>query len=181
MNRPTRFLYSLALLLAVAAQALGAPTAAVIDAESKRIDAMNEAKDAVLAIFPANGRGGGSGVVISPDGYALTNYHVVRPCGKAMQCGMADGKAYDAVLVGLDPTGDVALIKLFGRDDFPCAEMADSGSNPVRFIPSTNTNFVSSSSHRLGRTLSHTNNIAPVVTPVSLTCVNGFVKRIIGI
>ena len=114
------------MLLAVAAQALGTPTAAVIDAESKRIDAMNKAKDAVLAIFPANGRGGGSGVVISPDGYALTNYHVVRPCGKAMQCGMADGKAYDAVLVGLDPTGDVALIKLFGRDDFPHAEMADS-------------------------------------------------------
>ncbi|MCD4727995.1 MAG: trypsin-like peptidase domain-containing protein, partial [Pirellulales bacterium] len=121
-----RFACPTLLLLAVAAQALGAPTAAVIDAESKRIDAMNEAKDAVLAIFPANGRGGGSGVVISPDGYALTNYHVVRPCGKAMQCGMADGKAYDAVLVGLDPTGDVALIKLFGRDDFPCAKMADS-------------------------------------------------------
>ena len=30
------------------------------------------------------------------------------------------------MLVGIDPTGDVALIKLFGRDDFPCAELGDS-------------------------------------------------------
>ncbi len=43
-----------------------------------------------------------------------------------MKCGMADGKLYDAVIVGLDPVGDVGLIKLFGRDDFPAAEMADS-------------------------------------------------------
>ena len=43
-----------------------------------------------------------------------------------MKCGMADGKLYDAVIVGLDPTGDVALIKLLGRDDFPHAELGDS-------------------------------------------------------
>jgi len=47
-----------------------------------------------------------------------------------MQCSMSDGRLYDAVIVGLDPTGDVALIKLFGRDDFPAAVMADS--NEVR-------------------------------------------------
>jgi len=43
-----------------------------------------------------------------------------------MKCGMPDGKLYDAVIVGVDPTGDVALIKLLGRDDFPHAEMGDS-------------------------------------------------------
>ena len=43
-----------------------------------------------------------------------------------MKCGLSDGKLHDAVLVGLDPTGDVALIKLVGRDDFPFAELADS-------------------------------------------------------
>ena len=79
-----------------------------------------------MAIFAANGQGGGSGVVISPDGYALTNFHVVLPCGKALQCGMADGKVYDAVIVAIDPTGDVGLVKLLGRDDFPCAELGDS-------------------------------------------------------
>jgi S1-C subfamily serine protease len=65
-------------------------------------------------------------VVISPDGYALSNFHVTNEAGKAMKCGMADGRLYDAVIVGIDPTGDVALIKLLGRDDFPHAEMADS-------------------------------------------------------
>ena len=39
---------------------------------------------------------------------------------------MNDGVLYDAVIVGIDPTGDVALIKLFGRDDFPAAELGDS-------------------------------------------------------
>ena len=43
-----------------------------------------------------------------------------------MKCGMADGKLYDAVIVGIDPAGDVALIKLLGRDDFPAAELGDS-------------------------------------------------------
>jgi S1-C subfamily serine protease len=82
--------------------------------------------DCVLAIFWGAGGGGGSGVVISADGYALSNFHVAMPTGPAMKCGMADGRLYDAVVVGLDPTGDVALIKLFGRDDFPHAELADS-------------------------------------------------------
>jgi len=108
--------------------ASGTPVAeaAVLEAEAARIAVMDKAKDAVLAMFASNGKGGGSGVVITPDGYALTNFHVAKPCGNAMKCGMADGRVYDAVIVGIDPTGDVALIKLFGREDFPCAELADS-------------------------------------------------------
>ncbi|MEN6459251.1 MAG: trypsin-like peptidase domain-containing protein [Thermoguttaceae bacterium] len=125
MRTTVRFALCLAMSLA-ALPAFGKPSEAVLDAEAQRIAAMEKAKKAVLAIFMSNGQGGGSGVVISPDGYALTNFHVAQPCGSYMQCGMADGKAYDAVLVGLDPTGDVALIKLFGRDDFPTAELGNS-------------------------------------------------------
>ncbi len=102
------------------------PATAVLDAEAQRIAVMHKVKDCVLAIFAPNGRGGGSGVVITADGYALTNFHVVQPCGIAAQCGMADGRIYHAVVVGVDPTGDVALLKLFGRADFPRAELADS-------------------------------------------------------
>ena len=109
-----------------AAPQASAPDPAVLEAESARIAVMDKAKDAVLAVFAANGRGGGSGVVISADGYALTNFHVAKPCGDAMKCGMAGGEVYDAVIVGVDPTGDVALIKLFGRDDFPHVELGDS-------------------------------------------------------
>jgi serine protease Do len=103
----------------------GDVTSAVLDAQQRRIDVMRRASAAAVAIF-AGEAGGGSGVLISPDGYALTNFHVVQPAGIAMKCGLDDGRLYDAVLVGLDPTGDVALVKLLGRDDFPCAELADS-------------------------------------------------------
>jgi S1-C subfamily serine protease len=98
---------------------------AVLDAEARRIEVIERASGAAVAIF-AGDSGGGSGVLISPDGYALTNFHVVEPAGAAMKCGLADGQLYDAVLVGLDPTGDVALIKLVGRNDFPFATLADS-------------------------------------------------------
>ena len=97
----------------------------VLEAQQKRIDTIQRASRAAVAIF-AGDAGGGSGVLISPDGYALTNFHVVQPAGVAMKCGLSDGRLYDAVLVGLDPTGDVALIKLVGRDDFPYAAFADS-------------------------------------------------------
>jgi len=100
--------------------------AAVREAEQQRIEAVARATQAAVCVFGTDGQGGGSGVVIPPDGYALTNFHVAQPCGDHMKCGMADGNVYDAVIVGVDPTGDVALIRLLGRDDFPTAEMADS-------------------------------------------------------
>lgn len=109
---------------ALTAQA-GDVAPAVLDAQQQRVEIMQRASAAAVAIF-AGEAGGGSGVLISPAGYALTNFHVVQPAGVAMKCGLADGRLYDAVLVGLDPTGDVALVKLLGRDDFPAAELADS-------------------------------------------------------
>ncbi len=125
MNRSVFFLGPALLVCGLSALAADV-NKAVFEAENQRIAAMAKAKVSVLAVFSSSGAGGGSGVVISADGYALTNYHVVRPCGNAMKCGMADGRLYDAVIVGIDPTGDVAMIKLFGQDDFPHAEIADS-------------------------------------------------------
>jgi serine protease Do len=104
---------------------------AVVEAEAARVAVVERASSAAVAVFSPGGQGGGSAVVISPDGYALSNFHVTHECGTAMRCGMSDGKMYDAVIVGLDPTGDVALIKLLGREDFPYAEMADSDSVQV--------------------------------------------------
>ena len=113
-------LFSLALLTpTVSVSAAPSLDPAVAKAQAERIATIAKAKDAVLAIFSPAGGGGGSGVVISPDGFALTNFHVAKPSGNAMKCGMSDGRLYDAVLVGLDPVGDVALVKLFGRNDFP--------------------------------------------------------------
>lgn len=98
----------------------------VAAAERERIEVVERFTPATVAIFDRAGAGGGSGVLISSDGYALTNFHVTAPCGPAMKCGLPDGKLYDAVIVGFDPPGDVALIKLLGRGDFPIAELGNS-------------------------------------------------------
>jgi S1-C subfamily serine protease len=102
---------------------------AVKAAEAKRIAAIEKARPSVVAIFGPGGQGGGSGVLIDKDGYALTNFHVVEGAGNVMQCGLPDGVLYDATLVGLDKVGDVALIKLLPQkkgQDFPFAILGDS-------------------------------------------------------
>src|SRR5947209_3936987 len=92
-----------------------ADLAAVKEAEARRIAVVAKLRPAVVAVFSQNMDGGGSGVIIDPAGYALTNFHVVDE-GKAFKCGLADGVLYDAVVVGLDKVGDVALIKLLAKE-----------------------------------------------------------------
>ncbi len=98
----------------------------VHEAEAKRVEIIDRVAPTVVAVFAKGGAGGGSGVTITSDGFALTNFHVVNGLGPFMKCGLNDGVLYDSVLVGIDPTGDVALIKLLGRDDFPVAALGDS-------------------------------------------------------
>jgi S1-C subfamily serine protease len=57
----------------------------------------------------------GSGVIIAPDGYALTNDHVVHGGGR-LTATLTDGRTLDAVLVGEDPSTDLALLRLSGSD-----------------------------------------------------------------
>jgi len=70
----------------------------------------------------------GSGVIVSPEGEVLTNWHVVD---KAVQirCLLYDGRAMDAEVVGSDKDTDLALIRLKRPDasPFPFAELGDSG------------------------------------------------------
>jgi serine protease Do len=119
--------FSLALLITIPLIAQNVDPR-VLDAEAKRIAAIEKVRPAVVAVFAKGGQGGGSGVLIDKEGFALTNFHVVQPAGPVMKCGLADGILYDAVLVGLDKVGDVALIKLLQKDGkpFPFAEMGDS-------------------------------------------------------
>src|SRR5262245_59227165 len=104
---------------------------AVLDAQAQRLAAIKKVHPAVVAVCMQGGQGVGSGVVISPDGFALTNFHVVQPTGPLMQAGLADGVLYDAVLVGQDKVGDVALIKLLPKEKgkpFPFVPLGDSRS-----------------------------------------------------
>lgn len=99
---------------------------AFIAHQKARIEAIAKAKRATISVFAPSGTNGGSGVLISEEGYAITNYHVVKPCGNFMKCSLPNGNLYDAVLVGIDPVGDVAMIRLVGEETFPVAEIADS-------------------------------------------------------
>ena len=128
--RRVAFIGALAMLLTVALQ----PARAQLDPrleqlESRRIAVIDKLKPSVVAVFAPGGQGGGSGVLISAEGFALTNFHVVQGVGPVMQCGLADGNLYDAVLVGVDKVGDVALIKLVPSKEgqpFPFAKLGDS-------------------------------------------------------
>ena len=56
-------------------------------------------------------KAGGSGVIISEDGYIVTNNHVIEGATK-LRVKLHDGRGYDATIIGSDPSTDVALIKI---------------------------------------------------------------------
>ncbi len=66
----------------------------------------------------------GSGVVISPDGYVLTNFHVIENATEVIVT-LPGGKEYKAEIIGTDYITDLALLKLNGRN-FPYASLGDS-------------------------------------------------------
>ncbi len=81
--------------------------------------------------LPGNGNGQkpqmvtgeGSGFFISPDGYAVTNFHVVDH-STSVKVTTDDGKTYDAKVIGTDEKTDIALIKIDGGN-FPYVKFAD--------------------------------------------------------
>jgi len=73
--------------------------------------------------------GAGSGVIISPDGYALTNNHVVRGASK-VEGVLDDGSVVTAEIIGTDPDTDLALLRLQGRGH-AAADLGDSSALKV--------------------------------------------------
>ena len=70
-------------------------------------------------------QGAGSGVIISRDGYILTNNHVVDGAQEVMVT-LDSGREIEAEIVGLDPKTDLAVLRIQGEDDLPGAAMGDS-------------------------------------------------------
>jgi len=68
--------------------------------------------------------GGGSGVVITPDGFLVTSAHVVAGTAGAGRASFSDGRDVEFAVVGADPLSDLAVLRLAG-DGFKAAELGD--------------------------------------------------------
>ncbi|MGE5189988.1 MAG: S1C family serine protease [Gemmatimonadota bacterium] len=96
--------------------------------------------------------GAGSGVLLTPDGYVLTNHHVVRDASR-LELTLTDGARLGAVAVGSDPPNDLAVVRA-GGSGLPYATLGDSSrlkvgqlviaiGNPLGFQSSVSTGVVS--------------------------------------
>ncbi len=108
------------------------------DAAEKTVHAVVHVKNTTVSTLPTNifeyfqggGQprakvGSGSGVIISPDGYIVTNNHVIANATN-LEVTLNNNKTYTAKLIGTDPSTDIALVKIDGEDDFPFVPFGDS-------------------------------------------------------
>jgi len=70
-------------------------------------------------------RGMGSGFIISPDGYVLTNHHVIDGA-QTVTVRLSDRREFEASIVGSDEQYDVALLKIEANDPLPVVKVGDS-------------------------------------------------------
>src|SRR5215211_916527 len=75
-------------------------------------------------------RGIGSGFIINPKGYILTNHHVIEDAAR-ITVGLQSGEKYRGTVVGVDPETDVAVIKIEAAKDLPTVTLGDSNAAQV--------------------------------------------------
>lgn len=83
--------------------------------------------DAPTPQVPREGQGQGSGVIISPDGFILTNHHVVKGATQITVV-LDDNRELSGKVVGADPKTDIAVVKVESPTPLPAAELGNSDS-----------------------------------------------------
>ncbi len=105
--------------------------------------------------------GTGSGVIISPDGYIVTNNHVIAKATE-LSVTLNNNKSYKAEIIGTDPNTDIALIKIDAEDRLPYLAFGDSDhtkigewvlavGNPFNLTSTVTAGIVSAKARDLGR------------------------------
>ena len=74
--------------------------------------------------------GTGSGVIVSSDGYIITNNHVIENATQ-IEVTTNDNKSFDAELIGTDQNSDIAVLKINGESRFPYIRFADSDQTKI--------------------------------------------------
>jgi len=77
----------------------------------------------MFGVFPQ--QGAGSGVIVRPDGYILTNNHVVQGAQK-IKVTLLSGKVLTGTIIGTDPIADLAVIKVASAEALPAAQLGSS-------------------------------------------------------
>ncbi len=96
------------------------PAVVNIDTESK--------VQTVFGVFPQ--QGAGSGVIVSPDGYILTNNHVVAGA-QQIKVTLISGRAFAGRVVGTDPFSDLAVVKVDAKEPLAAAQLGSSSALKV--------------------------------------------------
>ncbi|TLP81253.1 S1C family serine protease [Maribacter sp. ACAM166] len=105
--------------------------------------------------------GTGSGVIISSDGYIVTNNHVITKANQ-LQVTLNNNQTYKAELIGTDPNSDIALIKIDAKEKLPYLAFADSDhtkigewvlavGNPFNLTSTVTAGIVSAKARNLGK------------------------------
>jgi Do/DeqQ family serine protease len=114
-----------------------------VEAAEKSLDAVVHVKNTSIVNTPTTiqdlffGRnaqraqvGTGSGVIISPTGYIVTNNHVISNANE-ISITLNNNKSYTAELIGTDETTDIALLKIESKEDLPFMVFGDSDSAKI--------------------------------------------------
>jgi serine protease Do len=111
-----------------------------------------------LVRVPANSLG--SGFIVHPDGYVVTNNHVIDRATE-ITVELADGRKLPATLISSDPEADLAILKITDSKPFPCVELGDSSDlmigepaiavgNPLGYSHTVSTGIVSALDRDIG-------------------------------
>ncbi len=106
--------------------AVSMPTTEVVKVLAPSVvNISTELANPTLFNAPFSPSGIATGVILSPEGHVLTNYHVVE-AGLDITVTLSDGTIHEAEVVGQDPVTDIAVIKIVDVEDLEPARLGDS-------------------------------------------------------